>query len=94
MFIDINKDKIHEIQMSWYSWRNNASTTTMVLLSFLVACFTGLMAQVSIAIPWSPVLITFQTFAVLLAGVFLGSKWGGFSMILYTVLGIAGSRML
>ena len=52
MFIDINKDKIHEIQMSWYSWRNNASTTTMVLLSFLVACFTGLMAQVSIAIPW------------------------------------------
>ena len=45
MFIDINKDKIHEIQMSWYSWRNNASTTTMVLLSFLVACFTGLMAQ-------------------------------------------------
>ena len=46
MFIDINKDKIHEIQMSWYSWRNNASTTTMVLLSFLVACFTGLMAQV------------------------------------------------
>lgn len=90
MFIDINKDKIHEIQMSWYSWRNNASTTTMVLLSFLVACFTGLMAQVSIAIPWSPVLITFQTFAVLLAGVFLGSKWGGFSMILYTVLGILG----
>ena len=29
MFIDINKDKIHEIQMSWYSWRNNASTTTI-----------------------------------------------------------------
>lgn len=86
----INKDKLHDIQISWYTWRNNANTTTMVLLSFLVACFTGLMAQVSIAIPWSPVLITFQTFAVLLAGVFLGSKWGGFSMLLYTVLGILG----
>ncbi|MBR0472856.1 MAG: biotin transporter BioY [Methanosphaera sp.] len=90
MPITSNIDKLHQIQYSWYSWRNNASTTTMVLLSFAVACFTGLMAQVSIAIPWSPVLITFQTFAVLLAGVFLGGKYGGFSMILYTLLGIIG----
>lgn len=90
MQLNINKDRIHEIQSSWYSWRNNANMVTMVILSFLFACFTGLMAQVSIAIPWSPVLVTFQTFAALLAGVFLGSKWGGFSMILYTVLGIAG----
>ena len=87
--MDINMNKIHEIQMSWFSWRNNANTLTMILLSFLFACFTGIMAQISIAIPWSPVLITFQTFAVLLAGVFLG-KWGGFSMVLYTLLGIIG----
>lgn len=85
-----NLNKIHEIQNSWYSWRNNANTVTMVLLSFLFACFTGLMAQVSIAIPWSPVLITFQTFAALVAGVFLGSRYGGLSMILYTLLGILG----
>jgi len=90
MPINSNIDKLHEMQCSWYNWRNNASTLTMVLLSFLVACFTGLMAQVSIAIPWSPVLITFQTFAVLLAGVFLGGKYGGFSMILYTLLGVLG----
>lgn len=90
MIISSNINKLHEMQYSWYNWRNNASTLTMVLLSFLVACFTGLMAQVSIAIPWSPVLITFQTFAALLAGVFLGGKYGGFSMILYTVLGILG----
>lgn len=90
MLININKEKIHEMQTSWYTWRNNANTITMVLLSFLVACFTGLMAQVTMAIPWSPVLISFQTFAVLLAGVFLGGKWGGFSMLLYTILGIIG----
>ena len=88
--MDRNINKIHEIQMSWFTWRNNANTITMVLLSFLFACFTGLMAQVSIAIPWSPVLITFQTFAVLLSGVFLGNKWGGFSMLLSTLLGIMG----
>ncbi|WP_455645231.1 biotin transporter BioY [Methanosphaera sp.] len=90
MSINSNINKIHEIQVSWYNWRNNANTLTMVGLSFLVACFTGLLAQVSIAIPWSPVLITFQTFGVLLAGSFLGEKWGGFSMLLYAVLGVIG----
>lgn len=74
MPITINNEKIEEIQLSWYSWRNNASTLTMVLLSFIFACFTGLMAQVSLIIPWSPVPVTFQTFAVLLAGVFLGKN--------------------
>lgn len=90
MQLNINMNRIHEAQSSWYSWRNNANTITMIAVSFLFACFTGIMAQVSLAIPWSPVLVTFQTFAALLAGVFLGSKWGGFSMILYTVLGIVG----
>lgn len=90
MNITSNINRIHEMQCSWYSWRNNAGTLTMIALSFLVACFTGLMAQVSIAVPWSPVLITFQTFAVLLAGVFLGGKYGAFSMILYMLLGVLG----
>ncbi|MCD7781649.1 MAG: biotin transporter BioY [Methanosphaera sp.] len=90
MPITINKNKVHEMQSSWYEWRNNCSTMTMVVLSLLVACFTGLMAQVTIAIPWSPIVISLQTFAVLLAGTFLGEKWGGFSMILYTALGILG----
>ena len=88
--ITSNINKLHEMQYSWYNWRNNASTITMVLLSFIFACFTGLMAQVSVAIPWSPILVTFQTFAVLVTGVFLGGKYGGFSMILYALLGILG----
>lgn len=90
MPITSNINKLQGMQYSWYAWRNNADTLTMVLLSFVVACFTGLMAQVSIAIPWSPVLVTFQTFAVLLAGVFLGGKYGAFSMILYAILGVLG----
>lgn len=90
MPINSNINKFHEMQSSWYTWRNNANTITMVGLSFLVACFTGLMAQVTIATPWSPVLISFQTFAVLLAGAFLGEKWGAFSIVLYALLGIIG----
>ena len=90
MPITINDINLHEIQYSWYNWRKNASTLTMISLSFLMACFTGLMAQVTLAVPWSPVLITFQTFAALIAGVFLGSKYGGLSMIIYTLLGVLG----
>ncbi|MDO5852394.1 MAG: biotin transporter BioY [Methanobacteriaceae archaeon] len=87
MYIDLNQ--IHEIQNSWFQWRTNTNLLNKILMSFLMACFTGLMAQVTIQVPWSPVLITLQTFAVLIAGSLLG-KWGGFSQLLYLVLGILG----
>nr|WP_288266853.1 biotin transporter BioY [uncultured Methanobrevibacter sp.] len=54
-----------------------------------MACFTGIMAQIIIPLPWTPVPITAQTFAVLCSGLFLGKKYGCLSQILYVVLGIA-----
>ena len=81
---------------NYYSTRKNvferiqdASTATKLLMSLLMACFTGLMAQVIIPLPWTPVPITAQTFAVLCSGLFLGKKYGCLSQILYIVLGIA-----
>ncbi|MBA7558290.1 hypothetical protein ES705_51088 [subsurface metagenome] len=41
-------------------------------------------------LPWSPVPVTGQTLAVLLAGVLLGRWWGGISLAIYAGLGIAG----
>ena len=58
-------------------------------MSLLMACFTGIMAQIIIPLPWTPVPITAQTFAVLCSGLFLGKKYGCLSQILYVVLGIA-----
>ncbi len=66
-----------------------SSTATKVMMSFLMACITGLMAQIIIPLPWTPVPITAQTFAVLCSGLFLGKKYGCLSQILYVVLGIA-----
>lgn len=66
-----------------------SSTTTKVIISFLMACITGIMAQIIIPLPWTPVPITAQTFAVLCSGLFLGKKYGCLSQILYVVLGIA-----
>ena len=81
---------------NYYSTRKNvferiqdASTATKLLMSLLMACFTGLMAQVIIPLPWTPVPITAQTFAVLCSGLFLGKKYGCLSQILYIVLGVA-----
>jgi biotin transport system substrate-specific component len=59
-------------------------------LALGIACLAGLLAQVRFVLPWSPVPVTGQTFAVLLAGVLLGRWWGGISMALYVGLGIAG----
>jgi biotin transport system substrate-specific component len=81
---------------NYYSTRKNvferiqdASIATKLLMSLMMACFTGLMAQIIIPLPWTPVPITAQTFAVLCSGLFLGKKYGCLSQILYVVLGIA-----
>lgn len=48
------------------------------------------LAQVKIPLPFTPVPLTGQTFAVLLVGATLGSKRGAASLILYTALGALG----
>ena len=60
----------------------------------LVALGAGLIAasaQVSIPLPFTPVPITGQTFAVLLVGASLGKVRGSASAMLYVLLGIAGA---
>ncbi len=81
---------------NYYSTRKNVferiqdtSTATKLLMSLMMACFTGLMAQIIIPLPWTPVPITAQTFAVLCSGLLLGKKYGCLSQILYVVLGVA-----
>jgi biotin transport system substrate-specific component len=51
---------------------------------------TALSAQVVIPLPWTPVPITGQTFAVLLTGALLGSRLGALAMIAYLVEGASG----
>lgn len=54
------------------------------------AALVGLAAQLSIPLPFTPVPVTGQTFAVLLAGAALGWQRGFASMLLYLVAGVAG----
>lgn len=59
-----------------------------VALVVTAAALTGLSAQVSI--PWWPVPLTLQTFAVLLAGSALGAMRGSIAMLAYAAVGVAG----
>lgn len=60
---------------------------TLILLgSWLIALF----AQIEIPLPFSPVPITGQTFAVLLVGALLGSKRGAAAMLAYITQGAVG----
>lgn len=52
--------------------------------------FVALMAQVSVPLPFSPVPITGQTFAVLLVGAALGARRGALTLALYLVEGALG----
>ena len=52
------------------------------------AAFTGLAAQLSVKLPFTPVPITGQTFAVLLGGAALGWRRGLAGMVLYLAVGL------
>jgi biotin transport system substrate-specific component len=51
---------------------------------------TAIAAQIAIPVPWSPVPITGQTFAVLLSGMVLGARRAFLAQALYLVEGAAG----
>jgi biotin transport system substrate-specific component len=59
----------------------------------LIAGFTalnGLAAQISIPLPFTPIPLTLQTFAVLVTAASLGTTRGLLSLGLYVALGVAG----
>ena len=73
-----------------FTWRCEACVMYKIILAFSMALATGLLAQVKMYLPWTPIPITGQVFAVLLAGVILGGRWGGISQTVYIILGIIG----
>jgi len=82
--------------------RGDAATLRLAVLprsdlvteTMLVVCGAGLVAaaaQISVKLPFTPVPITGQTFAVVAVGAALGSVRGVASMLLYLWLGVAGA---
>ena len=61
-----------------------------ILLIIGASIFITLSAQIAFNVPFSPVPVTGQTFAVLLTGSFLGSRRGALAVLLYLFEGVAG----
>ena len=68
----------------------HTSLTRGVMLVVAFSLINAAAAQVSIPLPFTPVPITGQTFAVLLTGALLGSRLGAWSLLLYLAEGAAG----
>ncbi len=75
---------------NFFKWRFESTVANKVALAFGFACLTGLLAQLRFYLPYTPVPITGQVFAVLLSGVILGKWYGGLSQGLYAGIGVAG----
>ncbi len=79
--------RIDQAKYDVFRWRYELSIPKKLTLALGIACLTGLLAQIRVG---SPVPVTGQTFAVLLAGVLLGRWWGGISLAIYAGLGAVG----
>ncbi len=67
------------------------TTASSILLVVSAAALTALAAQWRIDLPFTPVPITGQTFAVLLTGAALGMTLGAAGQLLYVGLGVLGA---
>lgn len=79
--------KAETLTGAWLAPLDRVKTVALVVaFSLLVA----LSAQVVIPLPFTPVPITLQTFAVLLTGALLGSRLGAAALLLYIAEGALG----
>lgn len=67
-----------------------SSRTARLMEAFIFSLLTAACAQIQIPLPFTPVPLTGQTFAVLLSGALLGSRWGAVSMAMYLAEGFCG----
>jgi biotin transport system substrate-specific component len=74
-------------------FRPNARASAFIYDAIVVifgSLLVGLSAHISFYLPFSPVPITGQTFAVLMLGVLFGSRRGGLTMLAYLAEGLIG----
>lgn len=90
MQVTVYIDKYKQARYNLFKWRYELDIVHKVGLTLGFACLTGLLAQVRFYLPWTPVPVTGQTFAVLLSAILLGKWWGGISQVMYVGIGAAG----
>jgi biotin transport system substrate-specific component len=88
--MNINLNSYYEKRKLTFERIQKSSNIEKGFMVILMTCFTGIMAQIVIPIPWSPVPITGQTLAVFTSALILGKRLGPLSQIIYIIIGILG----
>jgi biotin transport system substrate-specific component len=88
--MNINIESYYQKRYDIFDRIQNASNIEKVAMAFLMACLTGVLAQIVIPLSWTPVPITAQTMGVLISGLFLGKRFGALSQVFYILGGIMG----
>jgi biotin transport system substrate-specific component len=71
-------------------WEVDLWWIKLIPFTLLFTVLTGLCAQIRFYLPFTPVPVTGQVFAVLLSGAFLGKEFGSLSQLLYLLFGLLG----
>ncbi|MFH0965339.1 MAG: biotin transporter BioY [Planctomycetota bacterium] len=79
-----------DARATYFARRKALAWPVKLWLACGLAILTGVSAQVVIPLPFTPVPITGQVFAVLLAGIALGGRWGAASQGIYVGAGTLG----
>ncbi len=83
-------ERYEAVKYNFFKWRFESTFANKFALAIGFACMTGLFAQLRFYLPFTPVPVTGQVFAVLLSGVILGKWYGGLSQGLYAIIGVLG----
>lgn len=73
-----------------FTWERSLLFIKGILLSLGFAGITGLCARLRFYLPFTPVPVTGQVFAVLFSGLVLGKEYGSLSQIFYITFGLLG----
>lgn len=68
----------------------DSETVRLLSAAVMFAALTAVLAQFSIDLPGG-VPFSFQPFGIFFAALLLGPAWGGFSVLLYVLVGLAGA---
>lgn len=80
-------ERYRNARYSYHRWRFEAELVHKLALALTFAAITGLAAQMRLYLPFTPVPVTGQVFAVLISAVALGRFWAGLSQALYAGIG-------
>jgi len=84
------ENSFENVRFRFFQWEKSLPFFYRLILSLLFASITGLFTQIRFYLPFTPVPITGQVFAVLLSTIILGKYFGSLSQIFYVALGISG----